>query len=120
MSNKIPPLLEQHLALPREASLTILANTLGASSNWLVLRYLHSILLQPGRGADAGVGETEAGPGVVFLSFMRDLAFWREGASRLVCKFLLFVFFLFSFFATFYLEWLLTSLFHIRAWTWTP
>ncbi|EHK43026.1 uncharacterized protein TrAtP1_001805 [Trichoderma atroviride] len=83
MSNKIPPLLEQHLALPREASLTILANTLGASSNWLVLRYLYSILLQPGRGADAGLGEAEAGPGVVFLSFMRDLAFWREGASRM-------------------------------------
>jgi len=83
MSNKIPPLLEQYLGLPEEASLTILTNTLGASSNWLVLRYLYSIL-QSGRGADAGVGEKEAGAGVVFVSFMRDLAFWREGASRLV------------------------------------
>ncbi|KAL6896297.1 hypothetical protein GGI43DRAFT_111847 [Trichoderma evansii] len=82
MSNKIPALLEQYLGLPEEASLTILTNTLGASSNWLVLRYLYSIL-QSGRGADAGVGEKEASPGVVFVSFMRDLAFWREGASRL-------------------------------------
>jgi elongator complex protein 6 len=103
MSNKIPPLLEQHLALPREASLTILANTLGASSNWLVLRYLYSILLQPGRGEHAGVGETDAGPGVVFLSFMRDLAFWREGASRMVRILFFFFFFFFIFFIVFLL-----------------
>lgn len=88
MSNKIPSLLEQYLGLPEEASLTILTNTLGASSNWLVLRYLYSIL-QPGRGANTGASENEASPGVVFLSFMRDLAFWREGASRLVSFFLL-------------------------------
>lgn len=30
------------------------------------------------------MGEKEADPGVVFVSFMRDLAFWREGASKLV------------------------------------
>lgn len=55
------------------------------------------------------MGETDAGPGVVFLSFMRDLAFWREGASRMVRIFLFFVvpFFL----AGFHIEWLLTRLF---------
>ncbi|KAL7796497.1 hypothetical protein V8C37DRAFT_371911 [Trichoderma ceciliae] len=73
MSSKIPPLLEPYLGLPEEASLIILTNVLGASSNWLILRYLYSIL-QQGRGTDSGV---------VLVSFMRDLAFWREGASRL-------------------------------------
>lgn len=82
MSSKIPPLLESHLGLPAEASLIVLTNMLGATSNWLVLRYLYSIL--QGR---AGVDEKEAGSGVVLVSFMRDLAFWREGASRLVSLF---------------------------------
>ncbi|RFU75037.1 hypothetical protein TARUN_7202 [Trichoderma arundinaceum] len=79
MSSKIPPLLEPYLGLPEEASLIILTNVLGASSNWLVLRYLYSIL-QQGRGAGADEREES---GVVLVSFMRDLAFWREGASRL-------------------------------------
>ncbi|KAH6607393.1 hypothetical protein Trco_003706 [Trichoderma cornu-damae] len=80
MSSKVPPLLEPHLALPyeEEASLVILTSVLGASSNWLVLRYLYSIL-------DQGYAEDDEADaaGVVLVSFMRDLAFWREGASRL-------------------------------------
>jgi elongator complex protein 6 len=91
MSSRIPPLLEPYLGLPEEASLVILTNMLGASSNWLVLRYLYSIL-QSGRGVDAGVDEKEVDSGVILVSFMRDLAFWKEGASRLVSFFL----FLFS------------------------
>lgn len=39
---------------------------------------------------DGGEGETK----VLFLSFMRDMAFWREGARKIVCL----VFFLFFFF----------------------
>ncbi|KAH8667531.1 putative UPF0405 protein C3H7.10 [Tricladium varicosporioides] len=45
MSSKISPLLEPYLALPLEASLILLTSVLGASTNWLVLRFLHSALL---------------------------------------------------------------------------
>ncbi|KAL6880979.1 hypothetical protein J3F83DRAFT_720528 [Trichoderma novae-zelandiae] len=79
MSSKIPPLLEPYLGLPEEASLIVLTNVMGATSNWLILRYLCSILQGRGVGGD----ETGTDSGVVLVSFMRDLAFWREGASRL-------------------------------------
>jgi hypothetical protein len=72
MSTRIPPLLEQYLALPPEASLILLTSILGASTNWLVLRHLYSYL------------KTLPDVGVVLVSFMRDGTFWRENASRLV------------------------------------
>ena len=77
MSTRIPPLLEPYLALPPEASLVLLTSVLGASSNWLVLRYLYSYLKSSSTGENKDVG-------VVLVSFMRDGAFWREGAGRLV------------------------------------
>lgn len=80
MSSKIPPLLEPYLGLPEEASLIVLTNVMGATSNWLILRYLCSIL----QGRNIGGDESGTDSGVVLVSFMRDLAFWREGASRLV------------------------------------
>jgi elongator complex protein 6 len=67
--------LEPYLALPDEASLILLTSVLGASSNWLLLRYIYSILKNQDEGEDAGV---------VLVSFMRDSTFWREGAGRMV------------------------------------
>lgn len=86
MSSRIPPLLGPYLALPPEASLILLTNVLGASSNWLILRFLHSALI------DSDVlPETprEGKAKVVLVSFMRDLVFWRESSKRLVCIFLI-------------------------------
>lgn len=81
MSSRIPPLLESYLALPSEASLILLTSVLGASSNWLVLRFLHSTLI----GSDAtSEAAAENEPKVLLVSFMRDLAFWKENARRLV------------------------------------
>jgi elongator complex protein 6 len=77
MSSRIPPLLEPYLSLPSEASLILLTSVLGASSNWLVLRFLHSALLT----SDV-LPEDE--PRVLLVSFMRDAAFWKENARRLV------------------------------------
>jgi len=74
MASKIPPLLEPYLALPQEASLILLTSVLGASTNWLALRFLYSALANP---EDEDVK-------VVFVSFMRDLAFWKDGCKRLV------------------------------------
>jgi elongator complex protein 6 len=79
MASRIPPLLEPYLSLPPEASLILLTSVLGASTNWLVLRHLYSAL-QPELDASSA-SETK----VVLVSFLRDLAFWRDGARKLVC-----------------------------------
>lgn len=81
MASRIPPLLDPYLALPPEASLVLLTSVLGASSNWLVLRFLYSAL----QSQDAVLDPTSGGDTKVLLvSFMRDLAFWKENARRLV------------------------------------
>jgi elongator complex protein 6 len=80
MSSRIPPILEPYFALPPEASLILLTSVLGASSNWLVLRFLHGALIGP----DA---LPENDTKVLFVSFMRDFAFWKENARRLVSAF---------------------------------
>ncbi|KAL2065626.1 hypothetical protein VTL71DRAFT_3296 [Oculimacula yallundae] len=80
MSTRIPPLLEPYLALPPEASLVLLTSVLGASSNWLVLRFLHGAL-SGSETSSEGIAEDE--PKVLLVSFTRDLAFWKENARRL-------------------------------------
>ncbi|QPG94590.1 hypothetical protein C2857_006481 [Epichloe festucae Fl1] len=76
-STKIPPLLEPYLDLPPEHSLVLVTSVLGASANWLVLRWLYSLL----RGrSNVGDGTDTA---VVLCSFLRDGAFWREGCGKM-------------------------------------
>lgn len=88
MATQIPPLLESCLSLPPETSQIVLTGILGASTNWLVLRYLHSLLKpvttthrsQHGDGSSAGQEDVR----VVLVSWMRDYAFWKDGGGRLV------------------------------------
>ena len=80
MSTRIPALLEPYLTLPPESSLVLVTSVLGARANWLVLRFLCSFL----RPAAAADGEEEEDTGVVLVSFLRDGAFWRDGAAKLV------------------------------------
>ncbi|KAF5489280.1 Elongator complex protein 6 [Colletotrichum siamense] len=77
MATRIPHLLEPYLALPPECAQILLTSVLGASTNWLVLRYLYSYLRRPTEEAPAD--DTR----VVLVSFMRDFVFWKEGAGRL-------------------------------------
>lgn len=78
-SSKIPPLLEQNLvsgpAATDAGSLTLLTSVQGASTNWLVLRYVLALVQQ----ADVGV---------LVVSFLRDGPFWRDGGLRIVSIFL--------------------------------
>ncbi|RDW64036.1 hypothetical protein BP5796_10538 [Coleophoma crateriformis] len=76
MASRIPPLLEPYLSLPPETSLILLTSVLGASTNWLVLRFLHSILAP-------SEGNPDDDTKVVFVSFMRDLVFWKENGRRI-------------------------------------
>lgn len=95
MASRTPPLLEPYLGLPPEASLIVLTGVLGASTNWLVQRYLCGFLATDSaadRNAQrAAVGEQgdSSSPGdgesvsVMLVSFLRDYAFWKEGAGRI-------------------------------------
>jgi elongator complex protein 6 len=78
-TSRIPHLLEPYISLPPESSLNLVTSVLGASANWLVLRHVYSYL----RGSTDG-DESAKDTGVVLLSFMRDGAFWKEGATKLV------------------------------------
>ena len=77
----IPPLLSNHFALPPESSLTLLTSVLGASSNWLVTRFLCTALTSP-KAPDA-ISASDTGVKIIFVSWLRDWPFWKEGAKRL-------------------------------------
>ncbi|KAG8415494.1 hypothetical protein J3458_009335 [Metarhizium acridum] len=77
-STKIPPLLEPYLNLPPEAALVVLTSVLGASANWLVLRWVYALLRNGHQ-----VGDDADTTAVVLCSFLRDGAFWREGAGKM-------------------------------------
>ncbi|KAI1349903.1 hypothetical protein F5Y01DRAFT_326776 [Xylaria sp. FL0043] len=102
MASRIPPLFEPYLLhLPHETSLILLSGVLGSSTNWLVHRYLYSLLSSQSpsssysysssssRRQDEPFDDLQTGAepqqhtSVVFLSFLRDYAFWRDGCKRL-------------------------------------
>ncbi|TGO07046.1 hypothetical protein BTUL_0341g00070 [Botrytis tulipae] len=82
-TRSIPPLLTPYLSLPSESSLILLTGVLGAGTNWLLLRYLSSIFSPGAEKNGEGDAEGEGEVKVVFLSFMRDMGFWREGARKI-------------------------------------
>ena len=79
--NRIPAAIEPLLRLPPEASLTILTGTLGCSPAWLTSRFVGSALSD----------RNDRTFSVVFVSWMRDLTFWKSEVRRaMVCKTVLF------------------------------
>lgn len=76
MSTTTPHLLEPYLSLPRETSLIVLSSILGASTNWLLARYIHSYLKTP-----SVEGEPEVA--VLLASFLRDYPFFQQTLSKL-------------------------------------
>ncbi|MCJ1407434.1 hypothetical protein MMC19_001505 [Ptychographa xylographoides] len=79
-STRIPALLSPYLAFPEEASLVLLSGVLGASTNWLVLRFLAAALATCEQGHATHDGDPETV--VVTLSFLREWTFWRVEAGR--------------------------------------
>ncbi|KAI9675024.1 MAG: hypothetical protein M1817_001430 [Caeruleum heppii] len=85
----IPPLLEPYLQTPPRHSLTLLTSILGASTNWLVLRFLAHALSECGlksqseRWGEGVTGQDDAGIAkVVLVSFLRDGTFWEREGGR--------------------------------------
>ncbi|OTA58600.1 hypothetical protein K449DRAFT_118506 [Hypoxylon sp. EC38] len=86
MASRIPPLLDTYLHLPPETSLVLLSGVLGSTPNWLVLRYLYSILSNssvPVSRKDGPDLPRNDDTSVVLISFLRDYTFWKDGAGKL-------------------------------------
>ncbi|KAK5679354.1 hypothetical protein LTS10_008169 [Elasticomyces elasticus] len=78
--NRIPSALEPYLSLPPETSLILLTGTLGCSAHWLTARFVGSLLNAENTLAVEGRHGKEIG--VVLVSWMRDLAFWKNELRR--------------------------------------
>lgn len=86
-SERIPPLLSPYIRVPPPDSLALVTSTVNTTTNWVLLRYLYAALggnePKPFRGSDVIANGTED-VGVVFVSWMRDLAFWKTEARKAV------------------------------------
>ncbi|RAK96534.1 uncharacterized protein BO80DRAFT_468465 [Aspergillus ibericus CBS 121593] len=82
----LPPLLTPYASSLPPSSLTVLSSVLGATGNWLVLRFLYAALTTSSV-SDAALGLSETSHGkkrkVVLVSFLRGWDFWRTEAKRL-------------------------------------
>ncbi|KAF9699190.1 hypothetical protein EKO04_002949 [Ascochyta lentis] len=76
-SSRIPPLLQPYVQLPRDDSLLLLTSTLGASANWLLIRFLCDALSN-----NTHNGGADEGHNVVLVSWMRDYEFWKQEARK--------------------------------------
>jgi elongator complex protein 6 len=82
----LPPLLAPYVSTLPDSSLTLVSSILGATSNWLVLRFLYAALSSSSPNAAFGLDELQNGAKkkVVLVSFMRSYEFWKTEAKRLV------------------------------------
>jgi elongator complex protein 6 len=76
-STRVPSHLQPYVHLPRDESILLLTSTLGASANWLIIRFLCDALSN--NAQDSGV---EQGPNVVLISWMREYEFWKQEARK--------------------------------------
>ncbi|KAF2146273.1 uncharacterized protein K452DRAFT_348840 [Aplosporella prunicola CBS 121167] len=77
-TSRIPPLLHPYTQLPPDQGcLTLLTGVLGASTNWLVIRYICGALVKD--EASHGADEDTA---VILVSWLRDWDFWKTESRR--------------------------------------
>jgi len=76
-STRIPPLLQSCVHVPHDDSLLLVTSTLGASANWLLVRFLCDAL----SAANAPNGNND-GHNVVLVSWMRDYEFWKQESRK--------------------------------------
>jgi elongator complex protein 6 len=76
-SSRIPSHLQPYVRLPSHDSLLLLTSTLGASANWLIIRFLCDALSN-----NIEDGGDEQGHNVVLVSWMREYDFWKQEARK--------------------------------------
>ena len=71
-SSRIPPLLQPYTKLPRNDSLLLVTSTLGASANWLLIRFLCDALSSSPKNSPDGGGAdfADEGHNVVLVSWL--------------------------------------------------
>lgn len=79
----IPPLLSPYISNPSSFSLTLLTSTLGATTNWLVLRFVHAALKGNGLHHDDAASNINEETRVVLVSWLRDATWWGDGGRKL-------------------------------------
>jgi elongator complex protein 6 len=106
-SSRIPHDLQPYVNLQKEGSLILLTSVLGASTNWLLIRFLCAafaefetsgllksagepeLARQSDDTVDSHRSQLEDDVSVVFLSFLRDWEFWKVEARRVGVSFFL-------------------------------
>ena len=73
---RIPPLLQPYVQLPHDESLLLLTSTLGASANWLLIRFLCNELSSNTQNGG------EEGHNIILVSWMREFDFWKHEARK--------------------------------------
>jgi hypothetical protein len=92
MPAAVHPLLSPYVSPAPQGCLTLVTSVLDATSNWLLLRYVHAALngeeLADNLGSFVGSGSQEPQESfkVVFVSILRDFEQWREMGKKMVCK----------------------------------
>jgi elongator complex protein 6 len=76
-SSRIPSHLQPYVRLPSHDSLLLLTSTLGASANWLIIRFLCDALSN-----NIEDGGDEQGHNVVLVSWMREFDFWKQESRK--------------------------------------
>src|SRR5437868_5230618 len=80
-ASRVPPLLTPYVGLPPPSSLVLLTSVLGASTNWLVLRFMHTALTSASPSTSPS-SEQEGEFAILLVSFLRDLTFWAENSRK--------------------------------------
>lgn len=83
----IPPLLSPNLSALPYTSLTLLTSTLGATTNWLIVRFICAALKSKGCGTGHSIHSIQEDPNnqrVVLVSWLRDGTWWKESGRKLV------------------------------------
>jgi elongator complex protein 6 len=76
-SSRVPSQLQPYVRLPHDESILLLTSTLGASANWLIIRFLCDALRNTAQ--NSGV---EQGHNVVLISWVREFEFWKQEARK--------------------------------------
>lgn len=79
-SSRIPPLLQPYTRFPKDDSILLLTSTLGASANWLIIRFLCEALHRDPASRSTEDGNEDVA--VILVSWMRDWDFWRSEARK--------------------------------------
>lgn len=115
---RIPESLRPYIRLPRRDTLTLVTGVLGATTNWIVLRFIGAAAAAATAATTAGDGGSKIERGssgedstdhkqgqdqsqgqtqkqtptvaVVLVSWMRDMEFWRTEGMKVVVSLFLF------------------------------